>query len=399
MRQIIFIPLAAICSISSLYLNNIFDSNSLSWIMISLTFIFLICAVDFNHNSNIYFQRTSTDRAHKISLMFFFSFLLLAALSTASGAFSKAFEIADLGQLSLVTLLPLVLMLTDNDRFIKHVSALAVFFALADSVVNILSWGGFLTLTNYSGRVDDNGFTLRQTGVSGNTHASGLVAFIALTYLAIKIFHIKSQRSLILFVLTFLLILFSLYLLDARRYQVMIIFVIISIIINKITGKNPLLILTATLSTLMLTLTFRASDLDYGNILRGRLIQDAFYKAFDTPVIGSGLRWSNPLDLQGTYESLSAGGVTESYALKMCASFGILGTVLFLLSVVISINMQKLNLSAPSLLLAMLTAELAFGGSLLGILGASVFFSCLFSRIYLDGSENLQKITSGHNIT
>ncbi len=99
--------------------------------------------------------------------------------------------------------------------------------------------------------------------------------------------------------------------------------------------------------------------------------------ALSHPLLGSGPAWRDTSGLEATYQSLAGAGVTESGFLDLSIAYGVPSAALFLLAAVLALVATRSRLTSPAVMLSMLTAELAFGDSLTGFLGAVLFFTSL----------------------
>jgi hypothetical protein len=278
------------------------------------------------------------------------------AISAAVGCFDRTYSLNDWGVFGLQAGTPILLAL--NGRRIQLLIALSwicVAFATTDLAINC--WSAL------------QGAWQRDPGLSGNTHAAGLVAFTAVAFLATR----KGGwwRWALIFAL-----LGSLYLIDARRYLGMAV-VAVPILAFRPASRLPLIFVAMAAAAIGLYGTFATGALSFGDNLRASLMETGVDDALSHPLLGSGPMWRDASGLEATYQSLAGAGVTESGILDLSITYGIVATALFMLAAVFALVASRPKLTLPAVILAMLTAELAFGDSLTGFLGAILFFTSL----------------------
>jgi len=296
--------------------------------------------------------------------------------STVNGAFAQGLVLQDLGLFALLVAVPVMLLFADRSRLIQSMCYVAIAFALADAAANFLAAANLITLQTYSGRIDEAGVRLRYPGLSGSTHAAGLVCFVALTYLFGAF---DNHRRLVvrgLVAAAIVALAASLYLIDARRYLVLALAAAVLILFRP-ARRTPLPLLAAGIAFVMLWLTFHADYADIGNQLRARLMVRGLGLALEHPIIGEGLLWRDNWGLISTYSSLAGAGVTESQLLDFAIAYGVPTAVIFLLSALLAIAARRENLTIPAILVTLMTSELAFGGALTGFMGSVLFYASL----------------------
>ncbi|SFS29855.1 hypothetical protein SAMN05192570_0281 [Brevundimonas viscosa] len=304
--------------------------------------------------------------------------LLLAALggflmSTVTVAVVRGYTINEWGVFALQFAVPAMLIFAPRqDDLIKAVLQVCLVVALVDAAANFLAVAGLFELPEMSARVDEFGRRQRYPGLAGNTHAAGLVAFFAACYVA----SLARVRVTPYLVLAGLVLLASLFLIDARRYLVLTVLAV-PLIYHPWSRKVPLLPLAVSIAGFLLLRTFTADYADLGNKLRAMLLEDGWHRAMQNPILGEGVVYRAAGDLIATYMNLSMAGVTESQALDLAIAYGVLPTALFLLACAIAIAGNRDRVHPPVVILTLMTAELFFGGALTGPLGAIVFFACL----------------------
>lgn len=318
------------------------------------------------------------DPVRRASTALFTAALFGFLVSAAYGFLTRPSSLPDWGLFSLQVALPVALILTpERGHLILAICKVCVAFATLDMVANLLAVAGLFELPQMSGRRDEFGLSLRYPGLTGNTHAAGLVGFIALVYLVsrLELRRLVSHRN--IFIAGWVAALFaSLVLVDARRYLVLLAFAIPLLILPQ-ARKIPLPAVIAVIVLVMLGKTFTADYADVGNQLRQDLMILGASRAAEHPLLGQGIMYRSSEGLEATYSSLSSVGATESMILDLSISYGILATLVFLVACVLAVTARRRSLSPPAIFLALLTAELFFGGVLTGVLGSLLFFACL----------------------
>jgi len=313
-------------------------------------------------------------------------YLLIAALlwfsvETAMAMLGRPISVNDLGVAFLVVGIPFMLIAVDRTALLLLISKLCLGLALLDAVVNLLAYLNLVTI-ELTARVEDFEVIKRYPGLTGSTMAAGLVAFVAMIYVASRV---KDSRGGMRIVLVALLavVIASMVAIDARRYLAMGIYG--SALILCPTPRVPMLAHTVALATIMLVATFSAGAGDVGNLLRAQLMLHGVDQALAHPIVGEGLFYRADLDIAPNFNALVSSGVTESTILDYAIAGGVVGAVLFLLPIC-WVLARSSRYDAQSVILAMMGAELCFGGSVHGLLGALVFYLCLVGVIWDDKS-------------
>ncbi len=276
--------------------------------------------------------------------------------SGVAGRFDREYSLNDWGLLALQAGTPLLLLFNNRrPQLLDAVGWVCVGFATVDMAANF--WAAAL------------GSWERDPGISGNTHAAGLVAFIAVAFLVGRA-NGWWRWPLIA------LLLGSLCLIDARRYLGMAI-VAVPLLTLRPLAKLPLVLVTVMAAAAGLVGTFSTGLLSFGDDLRGSLMKEGLADALAHPLLGTGPEWRDTSGLEATYRSLSGAGVTESGLLDLSIAYGLPAALLLVLSALLALSASRSRLTLVPVMLAMLTAELAFGDSLTGFLGAVVFYTVL----------------------
>ena len=167
----------------------------------------------------------------------------------------------------------------------------------------------------------------------------------------------------------------SLELIDARRYLGMAVVGFLVITFRPL-WRVPLVFIIAGIAGSAVYAAF-TNFFDYEDDLRGRLMADGWQYAQQYPFLGQGVFYRDLSGVHPNYTTLSSAGVTESGILDLGLSYGLAAAGFFVLAAILAASARRNGQSAPRMLLALLTAELAFGDSLTGFLGSVVFYTCL----------------------
>ena len=299
-------------------------------------------------------------------------------LSTVWGMGERQLTLNDLGLLGIQVGVPILLwFMRSRTEFINSLLWVCIGFALMDAVANVFAWRGLIDLPTLSGRtdaLDPTGYRVRYPGLTGNTHAGGLVAMLAICALSCRLYRAKIFGRLVYLALI-AVVFVSLDLIDARRYLGMaaVGFVVIAI---PLFWRVPPILTIAGIAGSAVYAAF-TNFFDYEDDLRGRLMTDGWQYASQMPFLGQGVFYRDLTGIRPDYASLSSAGVTESGILDLALSYGVASTVIFVLAAMFGVSARRSFQAVPVVLVTLLTAELAFGDSLTGFLGSVAFFACL----------------------
>lgn len=287
------------------------------------------------------------------------------------------FDLKSAGTLFFVSLCPFLLIFSDRERMVVSICQIAVMFALADAIVNTLSSIGLYDLQVYSGRRDESGLRVRYPGLSGNTLGAGLVAFLAIAYLS-SLAKKLTDRKLIFFLIAVLI--YSLILIDARRYLGVSLIAIL-LIFKPTQIRIPYVFLIVGTVAIFLYGTFSADLMDSGNQLRAALMTYGWQQALGSPITGIGVSYTDQTDLVPTFESLASAGVVESQTIEFMRDFGIVSTVLWMIGIFAVSFREQQNKALAGVLFALIAAEVFYGTPLRGPLASIIFYSCYITLI------------------
>ena len=307
------------------------------------------------------------------SIWLVFAGIVGALISTFGNRNFNLASLKDLGAVAFVCLAPFVLLFADRIRIIAALGVLCVGFALLDAVLNILAYLDIYELANYSNRIDELGLRVRYTGLTGNSHASGLVMFLAVMILC---WGYKIKRLPLVICAAIVAFLFiSGYLIDARRYVVFSLIGVV-LILRPMSVRFPPVLIAAVVAAIFIYATFTASNLDYGNQLRASLMIAGWRDAMQHPILGAGMTYRDQTELVPTFNSLVQAGVAESILIEFMRDFGIFFTALWLAGILLALSKPGVLQTLPGIILTLEVAELTFGGVLRGPTGSFLFYAC-----------------------
>ncbi len=276
-----------------------------------------------------------------------------------------------------------VLLLFSHARLdlLRAIGWICVGFAVLDAVVNLADVSGFHILGSQGGRYTAFGRVDRYPGLTGNSHAGGLVALVAVCMIAPRMRQPQRWVGWLAAALLLGLIGASLVLIDARRYTGEAVMAAVFLVV-PLWRVIPLQLIGPGVAAWGLYFTFNRFDAD--NSQRGDLMADAWREASHNIWSGGGLFYRAPPD-GSDFSSLWAAGVTESGVLDLATAFGWIATVAFLVAVFLALSAQRTRLAWPAALLAVMAGELAYGDPLNGFLGATLFYACLIFTLCDEG--------------
>jgi hypothetical protein len=292
-----------------------------------------------------------------------------------------------------------VLLLLNRDRatIIKSLGIFCIIFATTDAIANIGALAGLWQLASAGGRYGDFGERIaRFGGLTGNSLASGFVALVAVAVGASWLRRSRPPFQLIIGILWLFAIVFSVELADARRYLGGI--AVTAVLIFMPWGRFvslPLVSLALGLGGIILT--FHAIDPE--NVQRADLMADGWRDAESHIWLGQGVEY-RAAPSGSDFNSLWAAHVTESGLLELAIAYGWVSTALLIISTFLALASKHRELTWYSVLLAVMTGEIAYTGVINGFLGAILFFGSLIHIIFdeapLTSAFSARSTTSGY---
>jgi hypothetical protein len=371
----VFIWMTAWGTVSSLYLNGIFQIPSATASALSAAVI-AIGLMGMTASDISAFNRTAQQDGRRFVSVYMLGLALAGFIfSTIIRYFKDGMSFRDLGLFGIDCVVPLILFFFRRQSdLLLRICQICVLFATGDMVANITTYFNIGHLAQVAGEAGSLNYGLHFLGLSGNSLAVGYVSYIAASYLA---FRVKTGRLFSASSVLFLLICYSIYLSGARRY-IGLESVTATIILFPGLRRIPLLFWSFTTALIFLYFTFSAPSYDVDNVLRAKLMTSGLETALHAPFLGYGVHYIDFSNIKyATYSLLSSLGVTESEILTFAINFGVCTALLILASCIFAFSRYKQIPSFPAILLAMLTSELVFAGSIGSFLGSIVFYACL----------------------
>ena len=191
-------------------------------------------------------------------------------------------DLKDWGLFALQAGTPLLLFVSTKKReLLQALGLVCVVFAAVDMVANFAGALGLMNLPTYSGRLEDTGIRIRYPGLSGNTHAAGLVAFVAVSFLAWGF--LKRWTPLLVRAPLIVGLLGSLWLIDARRYLGMALVAVVIAAIRPLQRIPPALVAAGVAGVALESVFVIGIDVDD---VRVRLLTDGARENAQPPLPG-----------------------------------------------------------------------------------------------------------------
>jgi hypothetical protein len=264
---------------------------------------------------------------------------------------------------------------------VEWLGRFCVSFAIIDAIANLGDLAHIWTLAEHGGRHTGEIRIDRIPGLTGNSHAGGLVGLVAVCWLAGKVGRPVSSAIRALIIATLVLIAASLVLIDARRYLGESA-VAAALLIFPVWRVVPLWLVAPASGFTGVWLAFNNFDED--NTERADLMASGLRDALAHVFSGEGVYYRAPNAGIG-FTDLWSAHVTESGLLELAIQYGCLATVIFAIGVLAAIGARRPRIYWPVALLTMMAGELAYGGALSGFLGAELFFGSLAIVIFDEG--------------
>ena len=307
------------------------------------------------------------------SFIWWLSWLAFVGFGLAGFA-ARTPTVADLGLFLVQVGIP-VLLIFNNSRvnLLQSLGFFCFVFSILDAVANFGALAGIWHLKEYGGRYTEYGIITRFPGLTGNSHAAGLVNFVAICWTSSRL---RAPRRTFIWVAAAIIVasLFvSLILIDSRRYlyEALAAFLMLLFPLGR---RIPLGLIAAGLGLWGLIYTF--GHFDPENAQRADLIAIGWREAKEHFWTGSGIFYRSGPSETGL-NALWNAYVTESGVVDLVKAYGVPATLLFVFSTTCALSAKRENLTWPPVMLAMLTGELAYGNPLDGFLGSTLFFAAL----------------------
>ncbi len=297
----------------------------------------------------------------------------LAMISGVTGVADRGLNLNDLGLLLVIVGVP-VLVYCNSDRaeLLTALGWWCAAFALMDALANGGAVIGLWHLQDAGARYTDAGRLERFGGLTGNSHASGIVAMIGVAYLARDGLRRRPAWAWAAMLGAILIIGLSLVVIDARRYLGGAALVA-GLLMLPGARLVPLQFASAALGASGMAFTWLTRDPE--EFQRTALMAAGWRDAAANILVGEGVRYKS---LSGIgFNALWSSGVTESGVLDLAIQFGWIATVLFIVGVLIALRGTRRVLPWPAVLLAVMFGQLPYINLLGGFLGTVAFYAAL----------------------
>jgi len=299
------------------------------------------------------------------------------ALFTALGlvAFQeRAPTVYDWGLFLLTVGAPLLILLShERMTLLRAVGWWCVMFALADAVANFGGLYGWWEVSDAGARFTEAGRIQRFGGLTGNSHAGGIVCLVAICCVASRLQNPRRWFGWFCAVALLCALGASLYLTDARRYlgEALVATVLLALPWGRFV---PLSVVAIGLGAFGVGFAFTHYDSE--NNQRADLMAVGWRETLSHFWTGEGLFYRAP-PTGVEFNDLWNAHVTESGVLDLAIAFGWFSTALLILAALLALSGRRSKLTWPAVILAVFTGELAYGNPIDGFLGAILFFGSL----------------------
>jgi hypothetical protein len=310
----------------------------------------------------------------KASAAMLYLAVALCSVSTISGAFERQMDLLDLGLFVVQVGTPVLLFLCfDRIGLLRALCRISVLFALADLTVNLLTLFHIADIARVDGA--GSGYGAHYTGLPGNSFAEGIVAFVALSYIAAGVpFSRTWERGIRLLLIVALF--GSEYLIRART-DIGISIVAVALLMFRSLRRVPAVLVAVLISGTLLFAIFHSAPGNNEERLRTDMMATGFAEAKTHVVVGTGVRYRATQDLVATFHSLRQGGITESGALDFATAYGCLATACLYLSALLALLAPRLRQTLPAVILACLTGAMASTGAFGNFFDSILFYGTL----------------------
>lgn len=309
-------------------------------------------------------------------LLFFIGSILLTAVWGLAHRTPDLYSVLMWAQFIFTALVPL--FIAGREKLLKAFFLVIQLIFTLDFLTNLLLLSG-VDLPYTSTPVVRPGESFpRLPGVMNNTLASAYTSFVLLCYLLDNHQFKQQTRIRLLFIgMVVLNIVFA----GTNRIFILIVVVLV-IRFVPLVRKNKVLL--PSFAALVVALTVAATLFtalhNKSNFLRSQLWIISVEQIAQKPVLGHGLYYPDTSEARPSLEKLKKLGVTESFALSVAYSYGLITLALFL--AVMGHTLSKIS-RAPAYTFSQgvftgLSVELFFGGTLANTLFAFLYFLSMY---------------------
>ncbi len=309
-------------------------------------------------------------------LFFFLTSMLITALIALMHKTPDAYSVLMWAQFIFTAAVPLII--AGRENLLKAFMLVVVCIFTLDFLTNLLLLSGFDLPYTGTPTVRPGETFPRLPGVMNNTLSSGYISFVLLCYL---LDNDPFKRQPFFRYLYVVLALINILFAGTNRIFILIMAILVVRYVPKIRQNKWLLssfavlVISATVAATLFTALSNKS-----NFLRSQLWMLSIEQIAQKPLLGHGIYYPDTSLARPELESLKKLGVTESFALSVSYSYGLVSLVLFLAFIFHAFS--KIS-KAPAYafhqgIFLGLSMELFFGGTLANTLYAFLYFLCLY---------------------
>lgn len=316
--------------------------------------------------------------------------LLLAFASTIAHAFIDEVLIPEWGVAGVTFGVPILIGFCGvRGEFLKAIGVVCVGFASVDLTFDVLDYLGIAPLARHVGE-PGSAYGLHYLGAAGSSYATGLVGFLAISFLASG-FASGSLLGNLTRMATVAALIGSVYLTGTRTYLAASL-ASAALFVTPANRRAPLVICGTALAGLFLYMTFNYASGDRDNALRSMLLLDGFQGALQHPILGSGPIYIDTSSLIAIYQQLHAAGVVESGFAQFAIFYGLPAALALVGASLSAQGARRPGQSFASVVLCLISAVLAFTSPIGSFLGSVTFYTAL---IYCQRDELREARPSG----
>ena len=295
-------------------------------------------------------------------------------LSTLAGASERRMDAPDLGVFVVQVATPMLMLLcVDRAGLLRAICRFAVLFAFADLAVNLLGLLHVSRIAEVVGRGTTYG--AHYLGLPDNSFAEGIVAFVAIAYIAAGVPHARGfHRATRLLMVAAL---FGSEFMIRARADIGISAVAVALLLFRNSHRIPAMAVAAFVSAALLFATFHSAPGNDEERLRSDMMVVGFAQAKTHVLLGIGSRYRDTQDLIASYRSLRDGGITESGTLDYAIAYGWPATICLYLSGLLALAAPRFRQTLSTVLLACLLGAIVSTGDLANFFGSTVFYAAL----------------------
>jgi hypothetical protein len=319
--------------------------------------------------------RPPESRARQASSFLLALALLLALASTVAHAFADEVLTPEWGVAGVALGVPILIGFCNvRKEFLRAIGTVCVGFASVDLTLDVLDYSGIANVANHVGE-PGSAYGLHYLGAAGSSFATGLVGFLAVSFVASG-FAVGTLTGNLARVAIMAALICSVYLTGTRIYLAASL-ASAAVFVAPGNRRTPLVLCSAAIAALFLYMTFNYASGDRDNALRWMLLLDGFDGALRHPLLGSGPSYIDSGSLTPTYQALNAVGVVESGFAQFAIFYGLPAAVCLVAGSLAAQGARRARQSFASVVLCLITAIFVFNAPIGSFLGSIAFYTPL----------------------